>query len=117
MNIAYFITEKTKESNIWLLKRYYENDNFFTISNDIRRHTISEIASVNIYYTHFMSGKIIFDNMQDFLSIYETQTLLPSPVLFIDKLNIEENKKHLSKFDTILVLNNNKIERINHEAI
>lgn len=116
MNIAYFITENTLESNIWALKEYYHKDNFFMTTNDIKNNSINEIALVNIYYVNFMYGKIIFDNITDFTTVYEGKNILPKPVLFLNNTN-DIDKKHLNKFEQVLVLNNKKIERINHETL
>ena len=108
MNIAYFITEHTIESNIWALKRYYYKDNFFMTTNDIKNNSMNEIALVNIYYVNFMHGKIIFDNMKDFTTVYEEKNILPKPVLFLNNThNID--KKHFNKFEQIIVLKNEKI--------
>lgn len=120
MNIAYFITENTKDASIWLLKKYYENDNFFTVANDIRHTNIAEIASVNMYYVNFMEGKIIFDSINDFVLFYENKNMLPKPILFLEKIDTNNKNDivhYLQKFETILTIKNNKIESINYETL
>lgn len=121
MNICYYINDRDYSDKIDALKKYYTDQNkthnFFVCCNTPKRKTASrETAFVNSYYISFMTGKIVFDNVSDYLD--NKDKLTAEFVFFTTPEELKEiDKTQIRNINEILLLHNDKIERIAYEQL
>lgn len=115
MNIAYFVSNGKYNQDIEKIKNYYLKENpannfFISYSRLIDQSGLTETACINVYYTRFMEGKIVFDNLTDY---QKQKHMSAKPVLFTNNETFETlSDQERSEFDEILTLQNNTIKRI-----
>lgn len=121
MNIAYYINDRDYTDKIDILKKYYTNqnqiNNFFISCNTAKRKIVSrETAFVNSYYISFMKGKVVFDNVSDYLD--NKDKLAAEFVFFTTPEELKNiDKTQISNIQEILLLQNDKIERVAYEQL
>lgn len=120
MNIAYYTSNKVDD--IQFIKEYYSRDttqhnNFFILCEDIlSEKAITETACINAYSKKWMTGKIIFTNITDYLK--HKDGLIANSVLLVDQKDLVSlDKTILKEFNEILVKNNQHIERVSYEKL
>jgi hypothetical protein len=121
MNIAYYTSNKT-QIDVSVIKEHYlqqeEHHNFFILCEDIlSEESINDTACINAYSKTWISGKIIFTNINDYQK--HKHRIFANKVLLLQDDEIEATPPAILKeFDEILVQKkDNKIERVTHERL